>query len=108
MSSGMISNKCFTVNFLDDLSTKFKGTDKILIQKQVMALALVYYLRHSRLDFIFKGGTSLLLLINTPIRLSLDVDIIVSNANDLMDAFEYVIKYKQPNNFRILTITLLY
>ncbi len=39
-------------------------------------------LSKSVLDFVFKGGTSLILLLNTLNRLSIDIDIIVENSFD--------------------------
>jgi hypothetical protein len=50
--------------------------DPVLIEKTVLAFALLGYIAQLNEDFIFKGGTSLLL--HTPMikRLSIDIDII--------------------------------
>jgi predicted nucleotidyltransferase component of viral defense system len=52
--------------------------DPTLIEKVIFALTLVEQLQISGLDFIFKGGTSLILLLGEPKRLSIDIDIIVN------------------------------
>ena len=53
------------------------GTTYELTQRAVFALGLVEALRKVGLPFIFKGGSSLMLLFQTPKRLSTDVDILV-------------------------------
>lgn len=55
------------------------GFEKInppLVDKMIHALALVEALAASKLDFVFKGGTSLILLMPSPGRFSIDVDIV--------------------------------
>jgi hypothetical protein len=47
-----------------------------LLEKMYYALHLVEQLQINGLDFIFKGGTSLVLLTNLPTRFSIDIDII--------------------------------
>ena len=42
----------------------------------VHALSLLEYLRIAELDFVFKGGTSLVLLLEKDNRFSIDIDII--------------------------------
>ena len=55
------------------------GFEKInppLAEKMIHALGLVEALANSQLNFVFKGGTSLILLLSTPGRFSIDIDII--------------------------------
>ncbi|SDC56956.1 nucleotidyl transferase AbiEii/AbiGii toxin family protein [Geotoga petraea] len=52
-----------------------------------MALTLLESLSKVKLDFIFKGGTSLTLLIDKLYRFSIDVDIILENQSDKLDNF---------------------
>lgn len=55
------------------------GFEKInppLAEKMIHALGLVEALANSKLDFVFKGGTSLILLLSAPGRFSIDIDII--------------------------------
>lgn len=58
-----------------------KGYEKInppLAEKMIHALGLVELLAVNGLDFIFKGGTSLVLLIGETGRFSIDIDIITT------------------------------
>lgn len=66
----------FSLEHIQSISMKY-GIDKQLVQKQIASLVLVAHLKDAGLEFIFKGGTSLLCLITPPQRLSLDVDIVV-------------------------------
>ncbi|HSM25958.1 MAG TPA: nucleotidyl transferase AbiEii/AbiGii toxin family protein [Anaerolineaceae bacterium] len=67
------------------------GSDPILIEKMIMALFLLENLQISGLDFIFKGGTSLPLLIGQQHRFSIDIDIILPKAENLNDHFREII-----------------
>ena len=55
--------------------------DPALLEKSIYALTLLGQLSRSRLPFIFKGGTSLMLHLPRIQRLSIDIDI-VSPAGD--------------------------
>lgn len=55
---------------------KMQAQDIGTLEKCVLALELVGRLRKEGLEFIFKGGTSLMLLFEEPKRLSIDVDIL--------------------------------
>lgn len=59
-------------------------SDPILVEKVVRALYLLEHLQNSGLEFIFKGGTALMLLFKEPKRFSIDIDIIVSKKPDNM------------------------
>lgn len=59
-------------------------SDPILIEKVVRALYLLEQLQNSELEFIFKGGTALMLLLKEPKRFSIDIDIIISNKPENM------------------------
>jgi hypothetical protein len=48
----------------------------LLLEKCIHALALLGHLSESGLDFLFKGGTSMLLFLNPIRRISTDIDII--------------------------------
>src|SRR3990172_6422386 len=49
--------------------------DPTIIEKTIYAFELISQLVKHKLDFIFKGGTSLILIFDKPKRLSIDVDI---------------------------------
>ena len=74
----MIKDKCFTQEWLDQFKNQkdHKRIDKIILEKMIYALHLLEMLKVNELDFIFKGGTSLVLLLNEENRFSIDVDII--------------------------------
>ncbi|MCA1763247.1 MAG: nucleotidyl transferase AbiEii/AbiGii toxin family protein [Cryomorphaceae bacterium] len=59
--------------------------DPILVEKVVRALYLLELLQESDLNFIFKGGTALMLLLPEPKRFSIDIDIIVSEKPEKME-----------------------
>jgi len=59
------------------------STDPILIEKMIMALTLLENLQTSRLEFTFKGGTSLLLVLGAPMRFSIDLDIVMETDRGL-------------------------
>lgn len=67
------------------------GKDPILVEKMIMALTLLEHLRLNGLQFTFKGGTSLLLLLDTPQRFSIDIDILLPNDTGLETCFQRVI-----------------
>ncbi|MBP9926322.1 MAG: nucleotidyl transferase AbiEii/AbiGii toxin family protein [Cyclobacteriaceae bacterium] len=87
----MIDSSTFTKEHVLKCAEQFTGVDKILLEKQIFALSLAQMLASSGLDFVFKGGTSLILLLETPLRLSIDVDIIVSPATQLEEFLDFVI-----------------
>lgn len=49
----------------------------------MFAFGLLQALKQTNLDFVFKGGTSLLLLLNNLGRLSTDIDIMVKPNTDM-------------------------
>jgi len=79
----MINVDSLKADWIKKVSTKQNNADKILIEKSIRALYLLEQLVLTDLDFIFKGGTSLLLLLNDIKRLSIDIDIIIPEKIDL-------------------------
>jgi hypothetical protein len=79
----MISKSSLTPAWLATVSSKNNKADKILIEKVIRALLLLEGLAKTDLKFVFKGGTALMLLMNSTKRLSIDIDIIVSSKQDL-------------------------
>ena len=72
----MIDQKCFTSDWQAQKRAELGGCDPVLLEKTIYAFALLDALSDAGLDFIFKGGTSLLLRLPKIRRLSIDVDII--------------------------------
>jgi len=85
----MINLKEITLEWLVRVSKKHRNTDKILIEKTIRALLLLEGLAKQSQDFVFKGGTALLLHFDSTKRLSLDIDIIlpqeVENFETILD-----------------------
>jgi len=86
----MISSQSHTPEWILGIRKDSRGSDPILIEKMIMALTLVEGLRLSGLEFIFKGGTSLLLLLGEPRRFSIDLDILLSRETDLEKTIQAV------------------
>jgi predicted nucleotidyltransferase component of viral defense system len=83
----MISQESLTAKWLDEVSKSNRHADKILIEKVIRALMLLEGLALSGLPFIFKGGTALMLLMNSAKRLSIDIDIILTNKPEKLTEF---------------------
>jgi len=81
----MLSPKNFTAEYLSQLRYKTKR-DPALLEKAVFAFGLLEALARTNLSFIFKGGSSLTLLLPHPTRLSTDIDIVVPPGTDILDA----------------------
>ena len=81
----MIKKETFTLENIQRIQKEYK-VDSELAQRTVFALGLVEALKKVDLQFIFKGGSSLMLLFDVPKRLSTDVDILV-NKNCDIDSF---------------------
>lgn len=91
----MIKDKCFTEEWLDQFKKQkgHKRIDKIILGKMIHALHLLERLKANGLEFVFKGGTSLLLLLNEGNRFSIDIDIVCKAAKkDLEQVLNKVIE----------------
>ena len=76
----MLYKKLKDIDFLKNtimiLKKENPSADLQLLEKTIGALSLLESLVNEGLEFIFKGGTSLVLLLNDLKRFSVDVDII--------------------------------
>jgi hypothetical protein len=71
----------------------YKKNDPGIVEKSTMALTLLEQLSVEGLDFIFKGGTSLMLLLDNFSRFSLDIDIFLRDEREgLEDIFDAICK----------------
>jgi len=73
----MIDNKTLNIEWINEVSAKNRNADKILVEKVIRALYLLEGLAKTELDFVFKGGSALMLLMDSSKRLSIDIDIIL-------------------------------
>ena len=87
----MLRKENFTAVHVDEIRAA-KGGDPLLIERTVFAFGLLEALVRVGLKFTFKGGTSLMLLLKKPRRLSTDIDIIVDPATDLDAALDAAAK----------------
>ncbi|MBO5568085.1 MAG: nucleotidyl transferase AbiEii/AbiGii toxin family protein [Clostridia bacterium] len=78
----MITRDNYAEEHIRELQAASKG-DPGLIERTLYAFGLLEALRKVGMDFIFKGGTSLLLLLSAPKRLSTDIDIVVEPDTDV-------------------------
>ncbi len=90
----MIDKQSLTRDWILSKKKEFPGSDPSIIERTVFALYLIEQLCMSGLDFVFKGGTSLILLLEDPKRFSIDVDIVLPRDYDRFDLekkFSYVL-----------------
>lgn len=69
------------------------------MESMIYALYLLEQLKLSGLDFIFKGGTSLILLMEEPKRFSIDIDIIISPKIHRTELEAYLSKVTETSAF---------
>ncbi|MDD2636409.1 MAG: nucleotidyl transferase AbiEii/AbiGii toxin family protein [Bacteroidales bacterium] len=73
----MISKSTLNIEWINEVSAKNRKADKILVEKVIRAFFLLEGLAKMDLNFVFKGGTALMLIMNSAKRLSIDIDIIL-------------------------------
>ncbi|MDL2230808.1 nucleotidyl transferase AbiEii/AbiGii toxin family protein [Bacteroidales bacterium OttesenSCG-928-L19] len=82
----MIKAKCASKNWIEAITKSTKAKDTILVEKVIKALMLLEGLAKSDLNFVFKGGTALMLLFKSNRRLSIDIDIITPDKYVVLDS----------------------
>lgn len=83
----MIGLHCFEKEWIDSFR-KQKGYEKInppLLEKMIHALSLLQHLQTQGLHFTFKGGTSLMLLLDKATRFSVDIDVITEESREAIE-----------------------
>ncbi|MEA3391831.1 MAG: nucleotidyl transferase AbiEii/AbiGii toxin family protein [Candidatus Marinimicrobia bacterium] len=78
---GLLKEECFTEKWINAKSRELSGNPD-LIEKTLHAFALLGYLVQLESNFLFKGGTSLLLHVPKIKRLSIDIDIVYGDDLD--------------------------
>ena len=80
----MMDQEKITLEWIGKVSAAHRNADKILVEKAIRALLLLEGIVKEGIPFVFKGGTSLMLHFQAAKRLSIDIDIIISeNLSDL-------------------------
>ena len=72
----MIKPESLSAEWISERRKKF-SKDPAIMEAMIHALYLLEHLKLTDLEFIFKGGTSLVLLMDQPKRFSIDIDIIL-------------------------------
>lgn len=91
----MILQNCYTKEWIDAFREKpgYNKSDPSLIEKMINALTLVEELSKSGLQFVFKGGTSLILLLENANRFSIDIDIsTIISRNEIEEILDEICK----------------
>lgn len=78
----MLSRKNYSAEHIHELR-KQTGSDPSILERTIYAFGLLEAIRKVNMPFIFKGGTSLMVLLEEPRRLSTDIDIIVEPGTDV-------------------------
>ena len=83
----MIKIHCFQKEWIDSFKTQelYRRINPPLLEKMIHALSLLQYLQTHGLRFIFKGGTSLILLLENSNRFSVDIDIITEESRESIE-----------------------
>ena len=81
----MIDQSGINTNWIETISKANRNADRILVEKVIRAFLLLEGLVKQHIPFVFKGGTALMLLLNSSRRLSIDIDIIIEEKMDNLD-----------------------
>lgn len=78
----MIDKVVYEIDYIRELHDKY-NSDPGLIERALYAFGLLEALKKVGMPFCFKGGTSLMLILDKPLRLSTDIDILVEPGTDV-------------------------
>ncbi|MBN2778323.1 MAG: nucleotidyl transferase AbiEii/AbiGii toxin family protein [Bacteroidales bacterium] len=83
----MILKQSHTKDWIDSFreNPDYNKSDPTLIEKMINALTLLEELSKNKLNFVFKGGTSLILLSQNTNRFSIDIDILTMENRQLIE-----------------------
>lgn len=92
----MFDDKCFAHEWIVQKREELGGCDPTLLEKTIHAFALLDGLVSRGLNFVFKGGTSLVLRLPHIRRLSTDVDIFCHETPEKLDAILQEVSRSRP------------
>jgi hypothetical protein len=92
----MIHPDSRTIEWMKQVAAENKFSDIALIEKSIRAFSLLESLVLSGCPFVFKGGTALMLHLDSAKRLSIDIDIICPPGTNIE---EFVQKFAQEYGF---------
>lgn len=88
----MIDKSKINIDWINQVSKQNRKADKILVEKVIRALQLLEGLVVHEIPFVFKGGTALMLHLNSSKRLSIDIDIIMpEEVEEFEDILEKIV-----------------
>lgn len=94
----MIDKNKISIEWINQVSKQNRKADKILVEKVIRALLLLEGLVIYNIPFVFKGGTALMLHLNSSKRLSIDIDIILSDKLEGLEDLLQAIVHEQGFN----------
>lgn len=83
----MIDKRVYEIEYIRELQKKYES-DPGLIERALYAFVLLEAITSVGMPFCFKGGTSLMLIVDKPARLSTDIDIMVEPGTDVDEYIE--------------------
>ena len=78
----MIDRSVYEIDHIRLLRKRY-SSDPALLERAVYAFGLLEAIQSVGMHFCFKGGTSMMLLLDSPVRLSTDIDVIVDPGTDV-------------------------
>jgi hypothetical protein len=78
----MIDRHVYELDYIRELQSRY-SSDPGLLERALYAFGLLEALAEVGMPFCFKGGTSLMLILDHPARLSTDIDILVEPGTDV-------------------------
>ena len=83
----MIKEQCFTREWLESFKKQkaYKSIQIDILERMIYALHLLERLKNKGLEFTFKGGTSLVLLLDEGTRFSIDIDIVCNTEREAVE-----------------------
>lgn len=100
----MIKANCFTIEWINGFKQQkhLRRINPPVLEKMIHALSLLQQLKVHGLEFIFKGGTSLILLLAKSRRFSIDIDIITTQSREEVEAIlDKVVANSHFNNWSL-------
>lgn len=98
----MIDKDKINIDWISQVSKKNRKADKILVEKVIRALQLLEGLVQHEIPFVFKGGTALMLHLNSSKRLSIDIDIILPiEVDGLVEILHKVVDLQEFNRLEL-------
>ena len=89
----MILDITYEKQWLEQKAKELVKGDAKLLEKAVMALCLLEQLKLKDVELVFKGGTSLILLLEEPRRFSIDIDLIIKEKpKNINSVFDTIVK----------------